>query len=123
MQTKYTFLWAGIVAVALGIGFVTGSAQESSAPRIVAVYGVGGVLSDDGILWQYMPEDRQWMTIDEAFERGGQFAGSGKSAVLPLPVSVDEILHIESWGFLVTKAGVAWHYDLRSNRWENVGAP
>jgi hypothetical protein len=51
MQTKYTFLWAGIVAVALGIGFVTGSAQESSAPRIVAVYGVGGVLRRQALVW------------------------------------------------------------------------
>ena len=123
MRIKNTFLWSGAIVAAVALGFVPGAAQESDPPRIIAVYGVGGVLSDDGVLWQYMPEDHQWMTIDEAFERSGQFAGKGKSAVLPLPVSVDEILFIESWGFLVTKAGVAWHYDLRSNRWENVGTP
>ena len=123
MRLKNTLVLAAAILAALGVGFVTGTAQETDAPRIIGVYGVGGVLSDDGILWQYMPEERRWMTIDEAFESGGQFAGNGKSAVLPLPVAVEEILQIESWGFLVTKAGVAWHYDLRSNRWENVGAP
>jgi len=123
MRIRNTILWTAAIVAALGVGFVTGTAQESDSPRIIAVYGVGGVLSDDGVLWQYMPEDHQWMTIDEAFERGGQFAGNGKSAVLPLPVPVEEIMAIESWGFLVTKSGVAWHYDLRSNRWENVGTP
>ena len=69
MRIKSTFLWAGAVIVALGIGFVSGTAQEADAPRIIGVYGVGGVLSDDGVLWQYMPEERRWMTIDEAFEQ------------------------------------------------------
>lgn len=124
MRIKNTILWAGSVVVALGIGFAHGSAQETRAPRIIGVYGVGGVLSDDGVLWQYMPEQRRWMTIDEAFAEGGQFAGSdGKSNILPLPVAVEEIAYMESWGFLVSKDSIAWHYDLRSNRWENVGRP
>ena len=123
MRIKNTARWAGALALALSIGFVTGVAQEPNGPRIVGVYGVGGVISDDGILWQYMPEERRWMTIDEAFEAGGQFAGSGKSNVLPLPVPVEEIEHMESWGFLVTQESIAWHYDLRSNRWENIGRP
>ena len=122
MRIKNTLLWATAVVVALGIGFVTGTAQESGT-RIVGVYGVGGVISADGTLWQFMPEEGRWMTIDEAFAAGGQFAGNGKSAVLPLPVAVEDIMHMESWGFLVNKDGVAWHYDLRKNRWEDVGAP
>ena len=124
MRIKNTARWSGALALALGIGFATGVAQESHAPRILGVYGVGGVISDDGILWQYMPEERRWMTIDEAFDAGGQFAGAGgKSNVLPLPVPVEEIKHMESWGFLVTQESIVWHYDLRSNRWENIGRP
>ena len=124
MRSKHTFLWIGSLAIALSIGFVSGSAQEADTPRVIGVYGVGGVLSDDGILWQYMPEQRRWMTIDEAFAEGGQFAGSGQeSHILPLPVPVEEIAYMESWGFLVTRDSIAWHYDLRSNRWENIGRP
>jgi hypothetical protein len=124
MRIKHTFLWIGSLTVALGIGFVSGSAQETATSRIIGVYGVGGVLSDDGVLWQYMPEQRRWMTIDEAFAEGGQLAGSGQqSNILPLPVPVEEIAFMESWGFLVTHDSIAWHYDLRSNRWENVGRP
>jgi len=124
MRRKNIALWAGSLALALGVGFVSGTAQETPRPRIIGVYGVGGVLSDDGVLWQYMPEHRRWMTIDEAFAEGGQFGGTNqKSNILPLPVPVEEIAYMESWGFLVTRDSIAWHYDLRSNRWENVGRP
>jgi hypothetical protein len=124
MRINNTVRWAGAIALALGVGFVTGTAQESAGSHIVGVYGVGGVISDDGILWQYMPEERQWMTIDDAFDASGQFAGSGqKSNVLPLPVPVEDIKHMESWGFLVTEDSIVWHYDLRENRWENIGRP
>ena len=71
-----------------------------------------------------MPDEGRWMTIDEAFKKGGRFAAQGEeSNVLPLPVPVEEIQFMESWGFLVTHDDVAWHYDLRTNRWENVGRP
>ena len=81
MRNNNTVRWAGAMALALGVGFVTGVAQESSGSHIVGVYGVGGVISDDGILWQYMPEERRWMTIDEAFDAGGTLraiAGGGR---------------------------------------------
>ena len=107
------------LAAALGIGFASGRAQESKqARKILAVYGVGGVLCDDGVLWQYMPDDGRWATIDAAFKREGR-----ETHILPLPVAAREIRSMESWGFLVTASGDAWHYDLNENRWENVGAP
>ena len=55
--------------------------------------------------------------------RHGYWVRVAQTSVLPLPVPVDEIQFMESWGFLVTHDDVAWHYDLRTNRWENVGRP
>ena len=82
MRVRNTILWAAGIVAALGVGFVSGTAQERHTPRIVAVYGVGGVLSDDGILWQYMPEERQWMTIDEAFLFSTTVRFSGTDALI-----------------------------------------
>jgi hypothetical protein len=110
---------AAALAAALGIGFASGRAQEAKqARKILAVYGVGGVLCDDGVLWQYMPEGHRWITIDAAFESEGR-----ETHILPLPVKAQEVVQMQSWGFLVTRSGDAWHYDLNENRWENVGAP
>lgn len=106
------------LGAALAVGFAAGRAQERQARKILAVYGVGGVLGDDGTLWQYMPDERRWATIDAAFQREGR-----KTSILPLPVEASEIREMESWGFLVTNSGDVWHYDLKENRWENIGAP
>lgn len=105
-------------AVAAGVlAFQSGRAGDP--PRgILGVYGVGGVLAADGTLWQYMPDRKKWLTIDEAFRGEGR-----DTQVLPLPVAAAEIQFMESWGFLVTREGHVWHYDLNSNRWENIGAP
>ena len=80
--------------------------------------GVGGVIGEDGNLWQYMPDRKKWVSIDEAFKGEDR-----ETHVLPLPVAVKDIQFMESWGFLVTRSGECWHYDLESNRWQNVGPP
>lgn len=115
---KAMFLAASLGA--LGAGFVLGSAAARSKQdaNIVGVYGVGGILTANGNLWQYMPDEKRWMTIDEAFKRDGR-----ETKVLPLPVAPKDIRFMESWGFLVTHDGKVWHYDLESSAWHNVGTP
>jgi len=94
------------------------AADRRTAPKIVGVYGVGGVIGEDGTLWQYMPDQKKWLSIDAAFQRNGD-----QTKILPLPVAVGSIQFMESWGFLVTKQGDVWHYDLDQNKWENIGPP
>ncbi len=88
------------------------------AGRVLLSWGVGGVLTDDGRLWQYRPEKSRWVTIDESFRLDGE-----RRHVLPLPVPAREIRSMEGFGFLVTRTGTAWLYDLDANRWRNIGGP
>ena len=90
----------------------------AAAPAIVATYGVGGVLKSDGNLYQWRPERKQWVTIDESFRLDGE-----TRKILPLPVVATEVARMEGFGFLVTRGGTCWLYNLDSNRWENIGRP
>jgi hypothetical protein len=89
-----------------------------SASSVVATYGVGGVLKADGKLYQWRPERRQWVDLDQSFSLDGE-----KRNVLPLPVPASEVSRMEGFGFLVTRSGECWLYNLDSNRWENIGRP
>ena len=117
---RKTGLWGAAIGGALALGFLSGrsAADRRPGPKIVGVYGVGGVIGEDGTLWQYMPDQKKWLTIDAAFQRNGD-----ETRILPLPVAVGDIQFMESWGFLVTRQGVVWHYDLEANRWQNIGGP
>jgi len=98
----------------------TARAAERPAPagNILLAWGVGGVLTDDGTLWQYRPESRKWVTVDQSFTLDGE-----RRKVLPLPVPPQDIVQMQGFGFLVTKAGACWIYNLDENRWERIGAP
>jgi len=104
------------VILAFGLGRATGKTRQDA--NILGLFGVGGVISESGTLWQYHPKDKRWMTIDEAFKSNKQ-----ETHILPLPVPVTQIRFMESWGFLVTKDGQVWQYDLDQNRWLNIGPP
>jgi hypothetical protein len=106
----------GVVLLAFGFGRSTARTRQDA--NILGTFGVGGVISESGTLWQYLPDAKRWMTIDEAFRRDGR-----ETHILPLPVPAAQIRYMESWGFLVTKDGKVWHYDLDANRWENIGTP
>lgn len=95
-----------------------GKAMASPKGEILLVWGVGGVLTDDGTLWQFRPESRRWVTVDQSFALDGE-----RRKVLPLPVPAGQIAHMRGFGFLVTKDGSAWLYNLDSNTWENIGTP
>lgn len=94
------------------------AAQPASSGHILLAWGVGGVLTDDGNLWQYRPEKAKWVTIDESFRMDGE-----QRRVLPLPVAARDVRFMQGFGFLVTKAGAAWLYDLDQNRWRSLGSP
>ncbi len=89
-----------------------------AAGRVLLAWGVGGVLTDDGTLWQYRPEKSRWVTIDQSFSMDGE-----QRKVLPLPVGARDVQFMQGFGFLITRSGVAWLYDLDKNVWRNIGAP
>jgi hypothetical protein len=90
----------------------------SGKKGIVGTFGVGGVVAADGTLWQYRPDKRRWMTLDESYALEGE-----GTTVVPLPVPVAEIRHMETFGFLVTRGDVCWLYDFEGRRWDRIGAP
>jgi len=111
-----------IFAVVIGLAVLAGRGQtaRAAAPsgNILMAWGVGGVLTDDGNLWQYRPESRKWVTVDQSFSLDGE-----RRKVLPLPVAAQDIAQMQGFGFLITKAGVCWIYNLDENHWERIGAP
>jgi hypothetical protein len=93
-------------------------AQAAAGSAVVATYGVGGVLKSNGSLYQWRPEKKTWVTIDESFRLDGE-----TRKVLPLPVAAADVARMEGFGFIVTKSGSCWLYNLDTNRWENIGRP
>lgn len=97
------------------------SPQSQSGPKgreVVLTFGPGGVLTRDGGLWQYRLDTQDWVTISQSFKDQGIEAD-----VLPLPVPVDQIESMESFGFLLTKKGECWLFDLEDGAWKNIGTP
>jgi len=109
---------AVLATLVLAFGLGRASARSKADATIVGVFGVGGVMSASGNLYQYHPESKRWMTIDEAFK-----ADKRETHILPLPVPVESIRYMESWGFLVTKEGKAWLYELDTQAWRDIGTP
>src|SRR5262245_57763733 len=111
----------GAAVVVLGAAFGLGRASARNEDTITGLFGVGGIIvrhGDQAVLWQYMPTDKKWLTIDEAFKADGR-----ETHILPLPVPADKIRAMESWGFLVTTEGEVWQYDIDDNKWKNLGMP
>ena len=119
-------LLAATAAVTIGLAALWAIRADSPAPAqaatsggsVVATYGVGGVLKSNGSLYQWRPEKKAWVTIDESFRLDGE-----NRKVLPLPVAAVDVARMEGFGFIVTKTGSCWLYNLDTNRWENIGRP
>lgn len=116
---------AAVLALAAGSKAGSSAAAGTAPPRaasgsspILATYGVGGVLKSDGKLYQWRPEKKQWVTIDESFRLDGE-----SRSILPLPVAATDVGRMEGFGFIVTRSGNCWLYNLDTNRWENIGRP
>jgi len=114
---------AGSVAIMVGLLLLLGSmdgaeAQAADRPdEVLKLFGVGGVLTADGTLWQYTP-DKDWQTIDEAFRDQGK-----ETHVLPLPVPAASVAEMLTFGFLLTDSGDCWLYDLENGEWEKLPPP
>src|SRR5262245_34253259 len=68
-------------------------AQAATAgSNVVATYGVGGVLKSNGSLYQWRPEKKAWVTIDESFRLDGE-----TRKVLPLPVPAGDVARMEGF--------------------------
>ena len=115
-------LLAAVAAVTIGLATLwVLHADSQAAPAggsVVATYGVGGILKSNGYLYPYRPEKKAWVTIDESFRLDGE-----TRKVLPLPVAASDVARMEGFGFIVTKTGSCWLYNLDTNRWENIGRP
>jgi len=85
---------------------------------LVASFGVGGVLTRDGELWQYRPDRKKWVTLDQSFALEGD-----AKKFIPLPVPAEDIKMMETFGFIVTWSDECWLYDLEQNVWTKIGAP
>lgn len=93
--------------------------SATAAPGgLLASFGVGGVLTRDGELWQYRPDRGKWITLDESFGLEGK-----RTKLIPLPVAADQIKQMETFGFLITRDDQCWLYDLDRNEWTRIGAP
>jgi hypothetical protein len=92
--------------------------QAQKPAGVLRAFAVGGILTTDGKLWQYMPDKKRWLSIDEAFQAQGK-----ETRILPLPVKAEEIADLSTWGFLVTVSGTCWLYDLAQNKWVELPAP
>lgn len=111
------------VLIPLGLGTLRASRAEKGVAdpvmgQILLAYGVGGVLTKDGMLWTYRPDQGKWLTVDQAFAEQER-----TTHVLPLPVAAASITQMQSFGFLVTKTGTCWLYDLEKDVWKEIGAP
>jgi hypothetical protein len=90
----------------------------AGSSNVVATYGVGGVVTREGEFWQYRPDKKTWITLDESFALEGEGTNLG-----PPPVPVEEIRFLETFGFLVTVSDECWLYNKDQRVWESVGSP
>ncbi|MDM7915032.1 MAG: hypothetical protein ACE15D_16160 [Candidatus Eisenbacteria bacterium] len=119
---------AGAAVAAAALLFATGILPPSIPPaeaqrgpgagQILLAAGPGLVLTRDGMLWQYRPDQGKWQTVDEGFAEQGK-----TTHVIPLPVPPESIAQMETFGFLVTNQGECWLYDYDGNQWRSVGSP
>ena len=95
-----------------------GIVDPGAKGSLIGTFGVGGVVTREGQLWQYRPDKGRWMSLDESFALEGQ-----ATTVIPLPVPVDQIRFMETFGFLVSQDDACWLYNVEQHRWEEVGKP
>jgi hypothetical protein len=100
------------------LGVAPARADEAAGRTVLLSFGVGGVLTADGQLWQFRPDQNQWLAIDEAFQEEGR-----ETHIVPLPVPAAEIAEMQSFGFLVTRTGEVWLYEFNTDDWRKLPSP
>ncbi|MBD3236486.1 MAG: hypothetical protein GF330_07270 [Candidatus Eisenbacteria bacterium] len=91
---------------------------SNAAGEIVLAINVGSVLTRDGTLWVYRPDLEKWLTIDEAFRQEGR-----ETHLMPLPVPVDQIRDMATYGFIVTETDQLWLYEHATDKWRQLPTP
>jgi hypothetical protein len=112
----WTIVSAGVLVAAL-VALMPGSRTSQASPpgRVLRVFSLGGVLTNDGTLWQFRPDQGRWMTIDEAFKDKGKV-----THILPLPVPATSVKDMVTFGFIQTETGACWLYDVDKDKWEEL---
>ncbi|NNF05470.1 MAG: hypothetical protein HKN21_01795 [Candidatus Eisenbacteria bacterium] len=127
MSLKPIFRFGSLIFAAFVGGIVGSALMQPQTPeagylghgsQVVGTFGVGGVITDTGDLWQYRPDKKSWVTLDESFALEGQ-----ATSVVPLPIPTSNISHMETFGFIVAKTGDCYLYDIENRIWENIGTP
>ena len=113
-------LWGASTVLSSGAGEASAQSQPTGNPsgQVLLTYGLGGIVTADGTLWQYRPDFKRWMTVDEAFREEGR-----TTHILPLPVPATEIQDMESFGFILTRSGQIWFYEMETDKWKLIEPP
>lgn len=123
-------LTAGIaLGLGLALAFVPGGsplppAAHAATPAgsagagVVLICSQGTVLTADGQIWFYRPDQDRWLTMDQAFKSEGR-----ETHIVPLPVPVADIKEMESFGFILTRGGEIWFYEISTDRWRKLPHP
>ena len=113
---------AALCALLLAVGWSSSPRAQGSpgSPpgRIARLLEVGSVLTDDGTIWVYRPDQGHWLKIDDAFRDQQR-----RTHVLPLPVPVSSIREMVTFGFILTDDGDCWLYLVDKDTWEKLPAP
>ena len=121
------------VGIALGLGIAlmilpevsplppaASAASPAGGPGagVVRICSQGTVLTADGQIWFYRPDQERWLTMDEAFKSEGR-----ETHIVPLPVPVSAVKEMESFGFILTQSGDVWFYEISTDKWRKLPTP
>jgi hypothetical protein len=113
------------VAMGMGVALVAHHAPALAAPAaadgaspVARIVSQGSVLTTDGQIWVYRPDQDRWLTVDQAFKEEGR-----QTHIVPLPVPVAQVKDMASFGFLLTQTGEVWFYEISTDKWRKLATP
>lgn len=106
---------SGLIAGAEG---AAAAAEAAAGARVVRIINVGTVLTEDGGVWVYRPDRGTWETLDDSFRSQGK-----ETHIVPLPVTVERIGQMVTYGFILTSDGECWLYNMEEDRWQLLPQP
>lgn len=131
MPTRIVIVLLAGIALGLGIALVVlpnGSPVSSAAlaatpvgtpgAGVAQICSQGTVLTADGQIWFYRPDQDRWLTMDQAFKSEGR-----ETHIVPLPVPVTAVKEMESFGFILTQSGEIWFYEISTDKWRKLPNP
>jgi hypothetical protein len=102
-----------------GLSTALAAPQTGDVPGgVVRIVSQGSVLTSDGQIWVYRPDQDRWLTVDQAFKEEGR-----ETHIAPLPVPVGQVKDMASFGFLLTQNGEVWFYEISTDKWRKLANP